>query len=196
MRILIYGFAPYKQFRDNITEKIIKALPSQPGLKKMVFPARFHKGQFIEALKKHRLDGIIGLGQCTRRKIEVESRAVNRKRTRQTDPGKPIRHNGPRFLPTTLEIKLRRQVGSSNNAGDYVCNYSMYVILDNISRKALEVRFGFIHIPHDCNLCKATEIVAAAIKQVSLDRKGILRHNVSGGAPVGASPSWPRSGSK
>ncbi|MPZ76233.1 MAG: hypothetical protein GEU77_06885 [Deltaproteobacteria bacterium] len=82
----------------------------------------------------------------------------------------PIRHNGPRFLPTTLEIKLRPQVGRSNNAGDYVCNYSMYVILDNIGRKALEVKFGFIHIPHDSNPHKATEIVAGAIKQVSLDR--------------------------
>ena len=164
MRILIYGFGPYKQFRDNITEKVIKALSSEPGLKKTVFPVRFHKGQFIEALTKYRLDGIIGLGQCTRRKIAVESRAVNRKRSRHADPGKPIRHKGPRFLPTTLGVKFGRQVGRSNNAGDYVCNYSMYVILDHISRKALEVKFGFIHIPHDCSLSKATQMVAGTIK--------------------------------
>lgn len=44
MRLLIYGFGPYKQFKDNITEKILRRLPARNGVKKVVFPARFQKG--------------------------------------------------------------------------------------------------------------------------------------------------------
>ena len=32
MRVLVYGFGPYREFRNNITESIIKALPPLPGL--------------------------------------------------------------------------------------------------------------------------------------------------------------------
>ena len=49
-RILLYGFGPYRQFRDNITARIIKSLPRQAGLKKVVFPVRFHRAQFVEAI--------------------------------------------------------------------------------------------------------------------------------------------------
>ncbi len=49
-RILLYGFGPYRQFRDNITARIIKSLPRQAGLKTIVFPVRFHRRQFVEAV--------------------------------------------------------------------------------------------------------------------------------------------------
>jgi len=37
MRLLIYGFGPYKQFKENITAKLLRRLPQRNGLKKVVF---------------------------------------------------------------------------------------------------------------------------------------------------------------
>jgi pyrrolidone-carboxylate peptidase len=68
-------------------------------------------------------------------------------------------------LPTTLKIRAGRSVRSSNDAGDYVCNYSMYVLLDAISRAGGKVRFGFIHIPHNWDLDEAVELVRRVLRQ-------------------------------
>ena len=168
MRVLVYGFGPYEEFRDNITEKIIGMLPSQPHVKTVVFRVRFHKRQFIEVLKRHQPDVVIGLGQCTRNRTEIESRATNRKRADEKGSFKPIRRCGAEFLPTTLDIKLGPRVGRSNNAGDYVCNYSMYVILDYICRTAGQAKFTFLHIPHDGDPRNGAALLTRAIKRLQL----------------------------
>ena len=69
MRILIYGFGPYRRFHENITAKIIAALPKRAGLKKLVFPVRFQRAPFVQALKQHNPDIVLGLGQSSRRAI-------------------------------------------------------------------------------------------------------------------------------
>ena len=168
MRVLVYGFGPYKGFPDNITEKIIGMLPSQPNVKTVVFQVRFHKRQFIDVLKRHQPDFVIGLGQCTRNRAEIESRATNCKRSDKRSPVKPIQRAGAEFLPATLEMRLGSQVGRSDNAGDYVCNYSMYVMLDYIRRNAKEVKLAFLHIPHDAEPRKGTALVTRAIKKLLL----------------------------
>ncbi|HEY2918022.1 MAG TPA: hypothetical protein VGK77_03395 [Candidatus Binatia bacterium] len=165
MRVLVYGFGPYRQFRDNITAKILKILPESDALKKIVFPVRFDEKQFVRALKRHRPDIVLGLGQSSRRNMEVEARAVNRKRAQTSDRPKRISAKGPKWLPTTLEIKAGRQAGKSTSAGDYVCNYSMYVMLDHIARKNLKIPFAFVHIPHDCDWRKASRFVQRVLRQ-------------------------------
>ena len=168
MRVLVYGFGPYKRFRDNITEKIIGMLPSQPHVKTVVFRVRFHKRQFIEVLKRHQPDVVIGLGQCTRNRTEIESRAINRKRADKRASVEPIRRSGAEFLSTTLDMELGSKVGRSNNAGDYVCNYSMYVILDYIRRTAGPAKFTFLHIPHDADPQNSVALLTRAIKRLQL----------------------------
>ena len=158
-RILLYGFGPYQEFRDNITAKILKSLPAQPGLKKVVFPVRFDRGQFVDAITRTKPAIILGLGQSSRRTIDVESQALNQRRARRADDPKRILPGGPEKLKTTLELRLGRQGGRSSNAGDYVCNFSMYVMLDHIRRKFLHAPYGFIHIPHDYDPAKAARLV-------------------------------------
>jgi pyroglutamyl-peptidase len=51
-------------------------------------------------------------------------------------------------------------VGKSTNAGDYVCNFSMYVMLAHIRRVGTDVPYGFIHIPYDYDRVKARGSVA------------------------------------
>ncbi|HXV82924.1 MAG TPA: hypothetical protein VEG60_23915 [Candidatus Binatia bacterium] len=167
MRLLIYGFGPYRQFRNNVTEKILRQLPGRSGLKKVVFPVRFHKNQFLSRIKKHRPDIILGLGQCSRgQRMRIESQAANRRRGHPEAAVKPILAGGTPALRTNLELALGRHGKPSNRAGEYVCNYSMYVILDFIKRRQLPVRFGFIHVPHHYDDKKALGILAKAIGKI------------------------------
>jgi pyroglutamyl-peptidase len=165
MRILLYGFGPYREFRDNITARIIRSLSRQAGLKKLVFPVRFQRRQFIDALDRHRPDIVLGLGQSSRKRIEVETRALNRRRAGKLERVRPILKDKPKSLPTSLPIHAGRWAGISINAGDYVCNYSMFVLLEEIDRRQLRTRFGFVHIPHDCDQLKAIGYVQRILQQ-------------------------------
>jgi pyroglutamyl-peptidase len=184
MRVLLYGFGPYKRFRENITATIIRALPRSPGLRKLVLPVRFHRQQFVGALEKHRPDVVLGLGQSSRRRIEIEARAGNRRRASRRNRARAIRPRAPRWLATTLEVKLGREARRSNNAGDYVCNYSMYVMLDHIERGRLPVSFGFVHIPFDYEPRKAGKLIGAALRQITKGLSGKQIKAMRGREPV------------
>jgi pyrrolidone-carboxylate peptidase len=175
-RILLYGFGPYRQFRDNITAKIIKSLPPAKGVVRVVFRVRFDRAQFVQALERHRPDIVLGLGQSSRRTLEVETRAANRRRADKHSRARPIRKGGTRWLPTTLALKLGRGIKQSKNAGDYVCNYSMYIMLDHIGRDTCAAAFGFVHIPHDYDLRCAKTII---LKALQILKKSPLRADVS-----------------
>ena len=165
MRVLVYGFGPYRQFRENITARIIKSLPKSAGLMTAIFPVCFQRRQFISALTRHRPDIVLGLGQSSRKKIDVETRARNRRRARKSDEFRPIFKARPKSLPTTLKIRAGRSVRRSNDAGAYVCNYSMFLFLDAIGRAGGKVGFGFIHIPHDWDLDEAVELIRKILRQ-------------------------------
>jgi pyrrolidone-carboxylate peptidase len=167
MRVLVYGFGPYRRFRDNITAKILESLPNRPGLSTIVFPVRYQRQQFIDAIERVHPDCILGLGQSSRRRIEIESRAMNWRRNSETAPGRNIFKNKPKYLLTTLELKAASHPAKSANPGDYVCNYSMYVLLDYIASKKLDIPFAFIHIPHDYDLRRASQFVEKMIRQCS-----------------------------
>jgi pyroglutamyl-peptidase len=171
MRLLIYGFGPYRHFQDNVTEKIVGRLPRRDRRKKIVFPVKFHKTQFLNPIKQHRPDLILGLGQCVHgERLRIEAQAVNRRRNSPDDKARPILAGGPPSLKTNLRLTLGRQGKSSNKAGEYVCNYSMYVILDFIKRHRLPIRFGFIHIPHGYDDKKAIRILEKAIGKLQVAR--------------------------
>jgi pyroglutamyl-peptidase len=171
MRILVYGFGPYRQFQTNITQRIVRKLPSSRNLKKIVFPVRFDKEQFTDAVKKYRPDFVLGLGQCPGgRLLRIERHAINRRRNDRGGKGKAIVRGGPKTLATTLRMEklpFGRQMKISRSAGDYVCNFSMYVMLDYLRRYRPEARFGFIHIPYDYDLKRATRVVAMTLKSLA-----------------------------
>lgn len=166
-RVLLYGFGPYREFRNNITARLIRSLTPRPGLKKIVFPVRFHRKQFVGAIIQFKPEIILGLGQSSRVRIDVEAQAVNRRRGRSTGPSKVISPTGPEKLRTTLALRAGRGAGRSTDAGDYVCNFSMYVMLDHIRRRSADIRYGFIHIPHDYDLEKAVGLVSKIVHQLS-----------------------------
>jgi hypothetical protein len=126
----------------------------------------------------------VGLGQCSRgQRLRVEAQAVNRRRNHRNEKSKPIIAGAPSRLRTNLKLAVGRQGESSRKAGEYVCNYSMYVILDFIKRRRLPIRFGFIHIPHDYQAEKAMRLLekgigtirAATARRISARRSGARR---------------------
>jgi pyroglutamyl-peptidase len=167
VRLLIYGFGPYRQFRENITEKILRNFPKRSGVKKIIFPVRFNKRQFLEALRKYRPDTVLGLGQCSAgQRLRIERRAVNRRRGSDRHKPRRIIQGGSYWLATSLRLEKSPQARFSKLAGDYVCNYSMYVILDYIQRHQLPMRFGFIHVPHQYNLDAAKSFLMQVTKRI------------------------------
>jgi pyroglutamyl-peptidase len=167
MRILVYGFGVYRSFKENVTEKILRRLPRRRQLRKIIFPVRFHRSQFIDAVRKHDPEVILGLGQCSRgRRLRIERRAVNRRRNDRHERATPIIRGGSRQLSTILKLNIGPPARFSRDAGDYVCNYSMYVILDYLKRRRVPVRFGFVHVPHDFDPGRASLILAKAIDRI------------------------------
>jgi pyroglutamyl-peptidase len=171
MRVMVYGFGPYRQFRNNITQAIVRKLPSSHNLQKIVFPVRFDKKQFTDAVKKHRPDLVLGLGQCSRgRLLRIERRAVNRRRNDRKEKARPIVRGRPQRLATTLRLNELglKQTKISVDAGDYVCNFSMYVIQDYLRRHRPDARFGFVHVPHDYDPKRAVKFVTKILKTLKM----------------------------
>jgi len=149
VRVLVYGFGPYRNFTDNITAQIIEALAPRPGLRKIIFPVRFYRKQFVDAVRRPIPMMVLGLGQSSRPRIEVETRAINRRRSSKTSAPRPISTGGEAWMPATMPISVTRPSAKSINAGDYVCNFSMYVMLQEIERQSHHGHFAFVHIPFD-----------------------------------------------
>jgi pyroglutamyl-peptidase len=180
MRILIYGFGPYRQFHDNITEKIVSALPKRRELKTIVFPVRFHKGQFTRALKDFGPDVVLGLGQCSRGSLlRQERRAVNRRQNSKDEKAQPVARGGSRELFTHLELDLAGYAKWSRNAGNYVCNFSMYVMLDYIRRRKLPIRYGFVHVPRGYDSKKAASLLRRALAGCACEAGALVTINTT-----------------
>ncbi|MGZ8444424.1 MAG: pyroglutamyl-peptidase I family protein [Candidatus Binatia bacterium] len=151
VRVLLYGFGPYHKFTENITAEIIESLAPRPGMGKIVFPVRFQRRQFVEALRTPMPLMVVGLGQSSRPRIEVETRATNRRRASKSGAPRSITAGGKAWMPAPMPLKVTRPAAKSINAGDYVCNFSMYVMLEELERQDHNSRFAFVHIPfnHD-----------------------------------------------
>lgn len=161
MKILIYGFKPYKIYKQNITKKIISRIRKNRNLKKTIFPVEFDKGLFLNEVKKSKPDIILGLGQCGKgKKIAIERKAVNLMRDEDKKPH-VIFKNRPKYLFLNLVLKKDKNSRISYDAGQYVCNFSMYVIADYCRNK--NIKYTFLHIPHDYNIKKAARFVESKL---------------------------------
>lgn len=163
VRLLVYGFGPYRKFTENITAQIIESLAPRPGLRRIIFPVRFHRKQFVDALRNPMPLLVLGLGQSSRPRIEVETRAINRRRASKTRAPRPITAGGETWLPATMPLSVTRPSAKSINAGDYVCNFSMYVMLEELERQERHGGFAFVHIPFDHDLQAACRYVERVV---------------------------------
>ncbi len=163
--ILIYGFGPYLEWTENITEKSLATLPSRPGLTKLVLPVEFKKNIFLDPIQKFNPRFVIGLGQHPRaRKIRIERKAFNGKRKQKKDSEKTISPGKPNQYFMSFPFPPSSSTTLAYDAGRYVCNYSMFVIADFL-QKHKEIHSGFLHIPRH-----------ATVEEVNIYLEKVLDH--------------------
>ena len=164
VKILVFGFKPYRNYKENITEKIVKRFKNRKNLYTAVLPVRFDKKIFLKAMEKHKPDVMLGLGMRPgAKKIRIERRAKNIMRRSGGKRPRKIEKDGPQYRLVNLKLKPGKTARITYDAGDYVCNFSIY-ILSGIAKKK-GIRFAFLHIPKDYNIKKVIKFIEEKIKE-------------------------------
>lgn len=164
MRILIYGFKPYSSYRSNITEQVLDGLPEYKNVVKKVFDVRFDAGMFRDVLLLHKPNRVLGLGQHPRaRKLRLERRAQNLGKDIGQSPVQ-IEPNGPAFLYCTLTLPDSDLTTVTYNAGNYVCNFSMYQTARYC--QSHNAKCGFVHLPKHYEVSTVIKYVQTALDYI------------------------------
>ncbi|PRA02907.1 pyroglutamyl-peptidase I [Paenibacillus sp. MYb63] len=171
MKILISGFEPFGGDAVNPTGALMEALANEviegAELKTVLLPVHFDEcaDLLIAEMEAYRPDVVIACGLAKGRTcITPERIAVN---VKDIPPGsyadnqgqhpvdEPIVDGSPDGLFSTLPIRAMVNDMSaagipatvSNTAGTYICNNTMYRVLDHIRVGQLPIRAGFVHFP-------------------------------------------------
>ncbi|WP_433708120.1 pyroglutamyl-peptidase I [Paenibacillus illinoisensis] len=171
MKILISGFEPFGRDAVNPTGELMDALAQEvmegAELKTVLLPVHFDEcaDLLITEMEAYGPDAVIACGLAKgRTAVTPERIAVN---VKDIPPGsyadnqgqrpvdEPITEGSPDGLFSTLPI--REMVNNmtaagipaavSNTAGTYICNNTMYRVLDYIRLQQLPIRAGFVHFP-------------------------------------------------
>ena len=179
-RILVTGFGTFPGVHDNPTALLIHALGKHRtrlarlgiALEGAMLPVEYAGvAKELETLNETlKPDAILHFGLAARRKfISIETRALNRLSLLHCDaagvraprraivPGAPLAAHST-FPARQIEAAMRRaglRARLSANAGDYVCNETLYL---SLARSPARIA-GFIHVPR---LARASRPKAAS----------------------------------
>jgi len=153
--VLVYGFGPYMSYTENVTEAAIRALPRRLRAHRMVFDVKFDRGMFERVLERWRPDFVIGMGQHPRaRKLRLE-RIARRGRARRA---------------VSLDLPRTAFTTATYDAGDYVCNFSMWVVQSWCAKRG--ARFAFIHVPRDFPPARLASYLETCLSGLRRDAAG------------------------
>lgn len=171
-RILLTGFEAFGTTPINPAEQVARMLDGAQ-IADATVTARIVPNSFFEciavvtaAMEELRPDAVVMLGEYGGRSmITVERLAQNLNdgaryglrdnagvlmQDQMTAPDGPVAYRAT--LPIRAMVKAMRQAGIpadiSDAAGTFCCNHLMYGILHHIAVQGLEVRAGWIHLPH------------------------------------------------
>ncbi|MDQ0171726.1 pyroglutamyl-peptidase I [Paenibacillus tundrae] len=171
LKILISGFEPFGGDAVNPTSELMEALTQEKvegaELKTVLLPVHFDEcaDLLIAEMQAYKPDVVIACGLAKgRTAITPERIAVNVKdipsssyadNQGQRPVDEPIREDSPDGLFSTLPIRSMVNeltaagipAAVSNTAGTYICNNTMYRVLDWIRLEQLPIRAGFVHFP-------------------------------------------------
>lgn len=172
LKILISGFEPFGGSSVNPTERLVEEIRQEvfPGaeIRTLLLPVHYDECAdiLLQEMKAGEPDAVIACGVAGgRTAITPERIAINIKdippESTMTDnrgarpQDEPIDVDGPDGLFTTLPIRLMvdrlKEAGIpasvSNTAGTYICNNTMYAILNEIRREQRSAIAGFVHFP-------------------------------------------------
>ncbi len=174
--LLVTGFGPFPGVEDNPTARLARALDgaSLAGRRVAgrVLPTAWADAwpTLAAAVAEVEPRALIMLGVATKRaRIEVERVAHNRCAAREDHAGcgpaaDQVIAGGPATLPTRLPWAdlVDGAVGTSDDAGDYLCNLVFYRALHDLALPLV----GFVHVPaapDEAAVRRLVEKVAAAL---------------------------------
>jgi pyroglutamyl-peptidase len=172
MKILISGFEPFGKMNINPTEELLKEAIifkiENVEITTILLPVNYDEcaDELIAKIEEVNPDVVISCGLAAgRTAITPERIGINIKDTGSGDPYPDNRGNiptdelidkdGPDGLFSTLpnrliEENLKAQhipAAISNNAGTFICNNTLYAVLNHIRKNNLPIKAGFIHFP-------------------------------------------------
>ncbi len=174
MRILISGFEPFGGHAINPTEYLLEAVQNHSfadiGVEVRTLLLPVHYDECVDLLVREaeafEPNAIIMCGLAAGRtavslervavnvkSVELDAEYADNRNDRPQDV--PIREGGADGLFSTLPIRKMTErlldngipAVVSNTAGTFICNNTMYGMLDYLQRNRLNVRAGFVHFP-------------------------------------------------
>jgi pyroglutamyl-peptidase len=171
-KILVTGFEPFGGMEANPTQQIVASLHSDavPGVEihTLLLPVTYDEclRRAIAEIKRLQPAAVISCGlYAGRAAVTPERVAINVKDTMAEDPipdnagNRPVDEpisEGPDGLFATLPVRaIRDNIAAagipsfiSNTAGTYICNNTMYGVLDHLRRNGPATTLaGFVHFP-------------------------------------------------
>lgn len=172
MKILISGFEPFGKMSINPTEELLKEAEKfaieEVEITTILLPVNYDEcaEKLIAKMDEIQPDIVISCGLAAgRTAITPERIGINVKDTGSGDPYPDNRGNvpvdelidgtGPDGLFSTLPIRqieknLKAEhipASTSNSAGTFICNNTLYAVLNHIRKNNLPIKAGFIHFP-------------------------------------------------
>lgn len=167
MKILITAFDPFGGDKINPALEAVKLMKDTIAgaeIVKLEIPTVFQESieKVVETMLRENPDVVLNIGQAGGRfEVTPERVAINVDDARIPDNKKnqPIDQKiyadgEPAYfatLPVKAMVKAIKEAGIpsslSNSAGTFVCNHIMYGVLHEISKRKLNIRAGFIHVP-------------------------------------------------
>ena len=202
MKILISGFEPFGGDAVNPTGELMEALAQGvvegAKLKTVLLPVHFDEcaNLLIAEMEAYGPDVVIACGLAKgRTAVTPERIAVN---VKDIPPGsyadnqgqrpvdEPITEGSPDGLFSTLPIRAMVNnmtaagipAAVSNTAGTYICNNTMYRVLDYIRLQQLPIRAGFVHFPASTEMSLLQPSVPSLPKSAMLDALRVMIRTV------------------
>ncbi|ESU32235.1 hypothetical protein G3A_12285 [Bacillus sp. 17376] len=172
MKVLISGFEPFGKMNINPTEELLleaeKFDIENVDISTILLPVNYDEcgEELIKKMDDFQPDVVISCGLAAgRTAITPERIGINVKDTGSGDPypdnkgripkDEMIDDDGPDGLFATLPNRLIEKnlkemnipAAVSNSAGTFICNNTLYAVLNHIRRNNLDIKAGFIHFP-------------------------------------------------
>ena len=166
MKILVTGFEPFAPWQRNPSGETARHLDGativDAEITGLVLPVSYKRAAapLVAAIDELRPDVVLNLGQGLPVGVRVERVAVNRCTAPEggdndgyEPQGEPVVPAGPATYASTLPVAeivellsgLKFHAEASDSAGEFLCNYIMYMTLHHIATHQLPIRAGFIH---------------------------------------------------
>ncbi len=165
-RIVVIGFEPWGHHTVNTSWDALQATePTLPAgidlVKRQLRVSWSRADSLVEELFEEVPDAVIAFGQAPRDVISLEALAYNRASVTEADNDGVLRDavcidsDGPDQFDSSLPIEAildqlqAQDIGCerSLSAGDYLCNYLFYRIMQARARQGSNIPAGFVHVP-------------------------------------------------